>query len=81
MSKFKIAKGIIWKIVRPGDRRGFEDLQTAMDDMSKSSCCGVDRCDGVLRIKDRVTGNIAEIAVDNGEITLTLKDPVTGEIV
>lgn len=62
-----VAKGLIWGVVN-GKRVGFESLDEAMDFMSQ--CCGIDCCNNVIRLRDKVTGVVQEISVSNGELQI-----------
>lgn len=76
--KVKFVKGSVWT-VKNGDRKGVDDLQAAMDQLSDMNCFGLNSCESSLKLIDQVTGNIGVITVSNGEIVLTMIDPATGE--
>lgn len=52
---------------RRRDGKGFH-LESALQELAK--CCGVDCCEGVIRITDQETGEIVEISVVDGVLTI-----------
>lgn len=70
--KIFLPKGHLWsKDSRTRDgRRGYETLNDALDTLARERCCGVDCCEGVLRLTDQVTGEVTVISVSDGSVLI-----------
>lgn len=82
MGKVKVEKGILYTknnrsgVVYGGGRKGFDNLQDALNEEAK--CCGIDCCEGLIRLDDQVTFDSMTIYFRNG--TMYIKNEKTGAV-
>ena len=65
VNKVKVSSGTLTSRKRG---KNYSDLQEALNDLAK--CCGVDCCDGVIRLTDQVTGTLKKISIQDGVLVV-----------
>lgn len=72
-SFLKFIKGTAFGVVN-GKRVPADSLEEALDLLAKHRCKGIDTCNGVVWLKDQVTGNPVQLSIHNGAIQVKDKE-------
>ena len=65
----KIGKGLMWKLSN-NKREPIEDLSDGLKVLADCGC-GIDCCNNTIVLRDTVTGEVVEVTVADGTVTVT----------